>query len=133
MQTLLLIFSSLIVSPAAYETPAITQDIVVESKEEVKDSFRTELVEAIKEARKEGKINIREAIRLRLATLSPAFVERAKQLAVTQMVFSGEAPDAIPYDENGKVEVNRINWEGLGEFLKVLLPLLLELLIAFGV
>lgn len=99
---------------------------------EVADSFRQTLTKAIVEARKSGKINFREAVMLRVAMRSPAFVQRAQELAVTQVAFSGEESDAIPYDDEGVIQVDGINWEGLAKFLEAFVPLLISLLKAFG-
>ena len=99
---------------------------------QVADTFRETLTKAIVEARKNGKINFREAVKLRVAMRSPAFVQRAQELAVTQVAFSGEESDAVPFDEDGVVMVEGINWEGLAKFLEAFVPLLLSLLKAFG-
>lgn len=105
---------------------------IVEAKQEASASFRSTLLRAISEARKSGKINFRDAVKLRVAMLSPAFVERAQELAVAQVAFSGEESELIPIDENGVVQVDGINWEGLAKFLEAFVPLLISLLKAFG-
>lgn len=97
-----------------------------------RDSFRASLRTAISEARKAGKINMRESVRLRAAMLSPSFVDRAYDLAVIQIAFSGEESEAVSFDENGVVQVNGIDWEGLAKFLEAFVPLLISLLKAFG-
>jgi hypothetical protein len=99
----------------------------------VAESFRPTLLKAIAEGRKTGKLSFRDAIRLRVAMLSPAFVERAHELAVTQIAMSGEASDAVPMNEEGMVEAEGINWEGLAKFLEAFIPLLITLLKAFGI
>lgn len=96
------------------------------------DAFKQTLVKAIAEQRKANKISMRDAIKLRVAMLSPAFVERAHQLAVTQVAFSGETSEAVPLDADGMVQVEGINWDGLIKFLEALVPLLLTLLKSFG-
>lgn len=98
----------------------------------VAESFKPALIKAISDARKSGKLTLRESVRLRAACLAPAFVERAHELAVTQMAFSGEASDAVPMSEEGVIQVEGINWEGLAKFLEVFVPLLINLLKAFG-
>jgi hypothetical protein len=97
------------------------------------NTFREGLIKAINNSRKAGDVNFRDAIKLRVALLSPAFVEKAQELAVTQVVFSGESSVDVPLDENGVVQVEGINWEGLTKFLEAMIPLLLTLLKAFGV
>lgn len=99
---------------------------------EVQESFRRNLAKAIAGARKEGKINARDAVKLRVSMLSPAFVERAQELAVTQMAFSGEASEHMPVDDEGVVQAEGINWDGLLKFLEAFIPLLLTLLERFG-
>jgi hypothetical protein len=99
---------------------------------EVQESFRRNLAKAIAGARKEGKINARDAVKLRVSMLSPAFVERAQELAVTQMAFSGEASEHMPVDDEGVVQADGINWDGLLKFLEAFIPLLLTLLERFG-
>jgi len=101
---------------------------------EVSADFRRNLAKAVVEARKNGKINAREALRLRRASFSPAFVEAAHSLAVTQIAFSGVVDEAnVPVDAEGVIQANGINWEGLAKFLEAFIPLLLTLLKAFGV
>jgi hypothetical protein len=97
------------------------------------DPFRKSLTKAIADSRKKGTINFRDAVKLRVAMMSPAFVEKAKELAVTQVAFSGiESPD-VPMDADGVIQVEGINWEVLAAFLEKLMPLILALLKAFGV
>jgi hypothetical protein len=97
------------------------------------DPFRKTLAKAIADARKKGTINLRDAVKLRVAMMSPAFIERAKELAVTQVAFSGIESEDVPIDADGAIEVDGINWEGLAVFLEKLVPLILALLKAFGV
>jgi len=99
---------------------------------QVRDVFKSSLIKAAVEARKAGKITARDAVKLRVAMLSPAFVERAHELAVTQMAFSGEVSDAVPMSDEGIIQVEGINWEGLAKFLEAFIPLLITLLKAFG-
>jgi len=99
-----------------------------------RDSFRSNLAKAVVAQRKAGKISIGDAAKLRVAMLSPAFLDRAHTLAVTQMAFSGEVDETnVPTNEEGVIQVDGINWEGLGKFLEVLVPLIISLLKAFGI
>lgn len=98
----------------------------------VAESFRETLAAAIGQARKSGKINFREWLKLRVAMRSPAFVQAAQELAVVQVAFSGEESDDVPFDETGAVQADGINWEGLAKFLEAFVPLLISLLKAFG-
>lgn len=115
------------------EIPKYVLAQVEEPAEVVEDPFRKSLIKAISDARKKGTINLRDAVKLRVATLSPAFMERAQELAVTQVAFSGIESENVPMDADGMVQVEGINWEGLALFLEKLIPLILSLLKAFGV
>jgi len=124
--------------PRMVELPKhVLGQIKPEAAEEVKPvdadtSFRRELAKAIQAARKSGKIDGKTAVRLRAAILSPAFQEAAREMAVTQMAFSGEVSEHVPFDEEGAIEAEGIDWEGLARFLEAFIPLLLQLLNAFG-
>lgn len=130
---LALFFCSSPIQPAAVfaneplATSAAHDDNPLELSED-KQKFRKSLLKAIQESRKEGKITAREAMKLRIASWSPAFVERAQQLAVVQIAFSGESASEVPYTDDGRVDVLNIDWEGLIKFLEVLLPFLLKIL-----
>jgi hypothetical protein len=98
--------------------------------EEVSNNkFRSALLKAAQEAAKKGELKRIDVVRLRVATLSPAFLERAQELALVQMSFSGEE---VPTDDSGKIDVSRIDFEKLLDFLERLLPLLLKLLDLFA-
>lgn len=94
--------------------------------------FRRSLLAAITKARQGGKINAREAMRLRVACFSPAFLEKAEELCVVQMAMSVEGGEYLEFSEDGKVDTGRIDWEGLAGFLERIIPLLLDLFKAFG-
>lgn len=112
--------------------PEIPEHVLAQIAAPVDAGFRKELAKAIQTARKAGKIDVRQALKLRVAMLSPAFVEQAKELAVVQIAFSGESSEHVPVSPDGVVQVAGINWEGLAKFLEAFLPLLLSLLEAFG-
>ncbi len=111
-------------------SPVVKKTAVVETK--AKTAFKSELTKAIQTARKEGKISPVEAVKARVALLSPAFVERAHDLAVTQIAFSGEVNENVPVSPEGVVQVEGINWEGLTKFLEAIVPLIISLLKMFG-
>ena len=95
--------------------------------EEVSNNkFRSALLKAAQEAAKKGELKRIDVVRLRVATLSPAFLERAEMLAKVQMSASGED---VPVDEDGRIEIR--DWDAFLQFLIKLLPLLLKLLDAF--
>jgi len=128
----LLLILSLCLLPCvsqAQETPPPKQDVVEQVS---RNPFRATLLKAADSAAKKGEIRRMDVVRLRVATLSPAFLERAQELAVIQMSFSGDDLGEIPVDADGKIEVSRIDWEGLIAFLERLLPLILRLIDLFA-
>jgi hypothetical protein len=97
--------------------------------EEVSNNkFRQALLKAAQEAAKKGELKRIDLVRLRVATLSPAFLERAELLAKIQMSASGED---IPVGEDGKIEIR--DWQEFALFLEKLLELILRLIDAFAV
>jgi hypothetical protein len=121
---LLLLVSLFAVSPVV--SLAQVPDVVEEVSQ---NKFRSALLKAAQASAKSGELKRLDVIRLRVATLSPAFLKQAQELAVIQMSFSGED---VPTDADGKIEVNRIDWEKLLEFLERLIPLLLKLMDLFA-
>jgi phage terminase small subunit len=106
----------------------VAQEVSRADRREFKMAFRS----AITDARQAGKITVEDARDLRRASFSPAFVREAERLSVIQMVVSGENPELVPRDTDGKVNTAGINWDGLGKFLQLLLPLMLEFLKGLG-
>lgn len=104
--------------------------------EEVADTsagFRRSLVKAAREAARAGEISRFDAIKIRVASLSPAFLERAQDLCIVQMAFSGdEAVDDLPRTESGSIDREEVNWASLLAFLQAIMPLILQLINAFG-
>jgi len=103
----------------------------VEMKLPAKTAFQVALVDAVKTARKKGEMSARQALKVRIAMLSPAFQKRAEDLAVTQMAFAG-GDDPVPMTADGKVDRASIDWAGLSAFLEKLLPFILQLLDMFA-
>lgn len=91
--------------------------------------FRRELLKAAQVAAANKEITRAQVIQLRVATLSPAFLAQAERLAVVQMAFSGEE---VPVDGEGRIEVGKIDWEGLAAFLEKIIPLILKLIDLFA-
>lgn len=101
--------------------------------EQVRGSrFSRQVNRAARNLVQSGKITRRQALRLRIALLSPAFQQQAEDLAIIQMYFSGQNPEFLPLDENGLVQRASIDWEALIVFLERLIPILLQLLEIFG-
>lgn len=113
--------------------PDLTPEIVESRvREELRGGpgFRRGIINAIRSARKSGKITPKEAVRIRVAMMSPAFCREAQTMAMAQMSFSGA--EGLPVDENGNIDEAAIDWEGFAAFLERILPLILDLLKSFG-
>jgi hypothetical protein len=104
----------------AQEKPPVVEQVRV-------NKFRQSLLKAADAAAKAGEIKRADVVRLRVATLSPAFLERAEMLAKVQMSASGED---VPLGEDGQIEVR--DWDAFLEFLTKLIPIILELLKMFS-
>lgn len=122
------IFNPILSAQTDTTAPSFRQSVVLEEMKA--DPFRAALIKAIPAAVQDKHITRAEGMRLRVAMFSPAFARAAKELALTQMAASGS--ENVPYTEAGTIDEAAINWEGLTEFLKVLLPILLELLKGLG-
>jgi len=96
-----------------------------------RSEFHSSVIKGIAKLRRSGEMSARDALRLRVAMLSPAFQQQAEDLAVIQMAFSGS--DEVPFDTNGKVDRAAIDWENLIAFIERLIPLILQLIDLFGV
>ena len=128
MRFILVVLAAVLASTVSLQPSHVeAQSPVVE--EVSSNKFRSALLKAAQEAAKKGELKRIDVVRLRVATLSPAFLERAQELALVQMSFSGEE---VPTDDNGKIDVSRIDFEKLLDFLERLLPLLLKLLDLFA-
>jgi len=108
----------------AQETPPPKQDV---AEQVSRNPFRQALLKAADSAAKKGEIRRLDVVRLRVATLNPAFLERAEMLAKIQMAASGED---VPVGEDGKIEIR--DWSEFATFLERLLELILKLIDAFA-
>lgn len=117
------------VVPTSVTLASVSSDLTVS---ESSDSFRRTLVKAVQSAAKSGKINRRQAFRLRVALFSPAFQEACKDVCIAQIAFSGEASDAVPVSADGTIERDGIDWDGLADFLERIVPIILQLISLFG-
>ena len=116
-------------------TPAIeapTQDSVQDTvyTEAATGTFHAELLSAVTNARKAGSITRGQALRIRIRLLAPAFRQHCKELAMTQMFYSGD--DGVPMNADGTINETAIDWEGLAAFLEKMIPLILQLIEIFG-
>jgi hypothetical protein len=108
---------------------SVAQDQVPVVEQVRVNKFRQSLLKAADAAAKAGEIKRVDVVRLRVATLSPAFLAQAERLAVIQMAFSGEE---VPTLDDGRIDVAKIDWEGLILFLEKLIPLILKLIDLFA-
>lgn len=96
------------------------------------NKFRRVLLKAAQEAAAKKEISRADVVRLRVASLSPAFLAQAEKLAVLQMAFSGVEVPQVPLDADGKIEVGKIDWDALLAFIEKLIPLILQLIDLFA-
>jgi hypothetical protein len=126
MRFILVVLAAFLASTVSLQpSTAVAQSPVVE--EVSNNKFRSALLKAAQEAAKKGELKRIDVVRLRVATLSPAFLERAEMLAKVQMSASGED---IPMGEDGKIEIR--DWSEFASFLERLLELILKLIDAFA-
>ena len=126
MRFILVVLAAFLASTVSLQPSTVAaQSPVVE--EVSNNKFRSALLKAAQEAAKKGELKRIDVVRLRVATLSPAFLERAEMLAKVQMSASGED---IPVDEDGRIEIR--NWEEFLTFLEKLLVLIIKLIDAFA-
>jgi len=117
-----LLVGSVVSGLVAQEPVPVVEQVMV-------NKFRQSLLKAADAAAKAGTIKRVDVIRLRVASLSPAFLAQAERLAVIQMSFSGEE---VPTDDEGKIDVAKIDWEALLAFIERLVPLILKLIDLFA-
>lgn len=100
---------------------------------ESRSGFRRSLVKAARKAANSGTIKRKDAVRVRIACFSPAFLDAAEDLCVIQMAFSGdEAVEDLPRNVDGEIDRASIDWDGFASFLERIMPLVLQLIAAFG-
>ena len=102
--------------------------VVVEAA--ANDGFHRAVIKSAIEQVRAGKMKRSEMIRLRVAMMSPAFREHAKELALVQMAASGS--ENVPMTELGTIDEAAIDWEGLGAFIEKLIPLIIKLIEAIA-
>ncbi|QEF98169.1 hypothetical protein Mal15_22170 [Stieleria maiorica] len=133
-------FTPIVAKTEPYRTPPpADRDLTFTSmsdhfiETEATDGFRRSVIKAARAAAKSGTITRRDALRIRVAMFSPAFREQAQDLCVVQMAFSGEAAaDELPRKANGEIDQAAIDWDQFASFLERIIPIILDLLIAFG-
>jgi hypothetical protein len=106
------------------ETPPPKSDVV---QQMAANPFRRELLKAIPAGVERKEITRAQAMTLRAACFSPAFLRMAEVVARVQMSMSGED---VPEGEDGKLEVR--DWSAFFDFLVKLLPILLDLIDRFS-
>lgn len=126
---------ALCLSASAQTLPAdadatVAADQATYAKLEARDSFHKNVIEQATKLVRDGKMTRRDLLKLRVAMLAPGFREKAEDLAVIQMAASGS--DAIPVGEDGRIDRASIDWDKVLAFIEKLIPLLLQLIDAFG-
>ncbi len=103
--------------------PVITEAVSVASvsASASKTSFRKALLKAAEDANREGTITRAELLKLRVVTLVPSVSNNLQQAVAEQAVMDGQA-----------ASIQAIDWEGLAEFLKTIMPLILQLIDLFS-
>lgn len=103
-----------------------------------RENFRRNLIRAavkLSQSNGEDRISRADVLKIRLATMAPAMLEKAQKLAVIQMAASGDetvGTDIVPIDEDGKIVEASIDWDKLISFLERLVPIILQLIDAFS-
>lgn len=105
--------------------PVGSSEPVEYSGEEVSDNFHRSVVEAIREAQKEGKISRLNAFAIRGAMHLPSFKAKVKETVVAQAKQTGMIPVGATPEEVGKIDFSKIDWIGL---IKALIPIILTFL-----
>ena len=91
-----------------------------------RDGLRRTMLKAASES---DDVNRREMFRLRVASLSPAFMEKVELLAVLEL----QATDYVmPLNADGTVDKAAIDWDALLAFIEKIIPLILQLIDLFG-
>ena len=111
---------------------AVVAQVKIEVNEAEKPFHRELIRAAVKLSKKaDSGVSRRDVIRLRVAMLSPAFRERAEELAIVQLYFNGSE---LPTNPDGSIAVDEIKWDSSdwAAFLEKLVPIVLALLKLFG-
>jgi hypothetical protein len=100
------------------------------------DKFHRSVIKAAQKLVRDKKLSRLDMVKLRMAMLSPAFREKAQELAVLQMTCSGSdligTNPALPVDDDGTLIVASIDWDAIIAFIEKLIPLIMQLIQIFG-
>jgi len=88
-------------------------------------NFRQTMLEAARKARSSGELERGEYVRIWLASLNPKNVEKCQQFVEDEAAAAGVS---LP-KSNG---ADAPDWTSILEFIKTLLPLILQLISLFG-
>lgn len=126
MTSMLLMPLLLLAQDTPPESPFADSGEFVEVKADAK--FHRVVLKQARKQVKAGKLKRADMVRLRIAMMSPAFRQRAEDLAIIQIASSDDDLFGLPTDENGKIERAKIDWESLGDFIERLIPLILMII-----
>ena len=87
-------------------------------------SFRRSLIKAAEEARDAGEITRAELFKIRIASISRPALRQMQQAVVEQATHEGKIVAGTP--------IGAVNWENLLQFIKELLPIILEIIKMFA-
>lgn len=92
--------------------------------------FKKAFRQAIRKARVEEKITVKDALRLQMAITSPAFAKVAEDIAILELMSRDVV---LPVDTDGNIQREVVDWLTILEILITLMPYILELLTEWGV
>jgi hypothetical protein len=109
--------------------------VVSDSREEMvgRAGLRRAIIQSGRKAVREGSLNRSDFLRIRVGTLAPAVLKSIEDVAIMQMLASGDDTSGVlEMDADGKVDRASIDWEKLLEFIERLLPIILQIISIFG-
>ena len=109
-------------------TEALAQEQI--ARQTRTERFGVSIMKAARQLVRKGEMKRRDFVRLKVALLSPAFRDRAEDLAVIQM--SSHGAEGLEMGENGRINRAAIDWDALLAFLEKFIPLLLQLINALS-
>jgi hypothetical protein len=107
--------------PPEKKSPVVFQD---EATPQSLTSFRRSLVRAAEEAHDSGEITRGELFKIRISSLSRPVLRQMQQAVAEQAVHEGKIVAGSP--------MSAVNWDNLLQFIKELLPIILEIVKMFS-
>jgi hypothetical protein len=101
--------------------PVVVQE---EATPQSLQSFRRSLIKAAEEAQSNGEISRAELFKIRIASISRPALRQMQQAVVEQATHEGKIIAGTP--------IGAVNWDGLLQFIKELLPIILDIIKMFA-